>query len=79
MKFPGRGQIEELRRKYPAGTKVEVIFMDDCQAPPPGTLGEIQGVDDAGSILVAWKTGSTLSLIAEVDRFRIVKEDGQDG
>ena len=74
MKFPSREQIERLRKQYPAGTIVELISMEDAQSPLPGTLGRIQGVDDAGSILVAWQNGSSLSLIPEVDDFRIVKE-----
>ena len=74
MRFPSREQIERLRKKYPAGTIVELISMDDAQSPPSGTLGRIQGVDDAGSILVAWQNGSSLSLIPEADDFRIVKE-----
>ena len=74
MKFPSRAEIEQLRKKYPAGTTVELIFMEDAQSPPSGTLGRIHGVDDAGSILVAWQNGSSLSLIPEVDSFRIVKE-----
>ena len=74
MKFPSREQIERLRRRYPVGTTVELISMDDAQSPPPGTLGRIQGVDDAGSILVRWQNGSSLSLIPEVDDFHIVKE-----
>ena len=73
MKFPSREQIERLRKQYPAGTIVELISMEDAQSPPPGTLGRIQGVDDAGSILVRWQSGSSLSLIPEVDSFRIVK------
>lgn len=71
---PSREQIERLRKKYPAGTIVELISMEDAQSPPPGTLGRIQGVDDAGSILVSWQNGSSLSLILKVDDFRIVKE-----
>ena len=74
MRFPSREQIERLRRKYPAGTIVELISMEDAHSPPSGTLGRIQGVDDAGSILVRWQNGSSLSLIPEVDSFRIVKE-----
>lgn len=79
MKFPSREQIERLRKKYPIGTMVELISMEDAQSPQPGTLGRIQGVDDAGSILVAWKNGSSLSLIPEVDDFRIVKEVSENG
>ena len=74
MKFPSRAQIDALRRKYPAGATVELVSMEDAQSPPPGTLGKIHGVDDAGSILVSWQNGSSLSLIPEVDDFRIVKE-----
>ena len=72
MKFPSREQIVALRQKYPKGTMVELLSMEDAQAPPPGTLGEVQGVDDAGQILVHWQTGSTLNLIPDVDAFRIV-------
>ena len=73
MKFPSREQIAELRRMYPAGTVVELISMEDVQAPPSGTCGEVQGVDDVGQILVHWQTGSTLNLIPDVDSFRIVR------
>ena len=73
MKFPSREQIAVLRRMYPAGTMVELLSMEDVQAPPSGTCGEVQGVDDAGQILVHWQTGSTLNLIPDVDSFRIVR------
>ena len=74
MKFPSREQIERLRKHYPAGTVVELISMEDAQAPPAGTLGTVWGVDDAGSILCRWQNGSSLSLIPEVDDFRVVQE-----
>ena len=51
--------------------------MDDPQAPPTETRGEILGVDDAGQLLVRWETGSSLSLIPSVDSFRIVQKGGQ--
>ena len=73
MKFPSREWIAVLRQKYPAGTMVELISMEDSQAPPVGTFGEVQGVDDAGQILVHWRTGSSLSLLPGVDAFRIVQ------
>jgi len=60
---------------YPAGTTVELISMEDMQAPPPRTLGEVQGVDDAGQILVHWRTGSSLNLLPGVDSFRILREE----
>ena len=72
MKFPSREQIVALRQKYPKGTMVQLLSMEDTQAPPPRTLGKVQGIDDAGQILVHWQTGSTLNLIPDVDAFRIV-------
>ena len=68
-----RARIEELRRMYPIGTKVQLISMaDEKYAPPSGTIGEVWGVDSMGSLLVRWQNGSTLSLIPEADMFRVV-------
>ena len=77
MKFPSREQIAALRRMYPAGTVVELLSMEDVQAPFPGTIGEVQGVDDAGQILVNWQTGSSLNLLPGIDSFRIVRGVGK--
>ena len=77
MRFPSKEQIVALRQRYPRGTRVELLEMDDPQAPPMGTRGEVIGVDDAGQILVRWETGSSLSLIPDVDSFRIVQKGGQ--
>lgn len=72
MTFPSREQVARLREQYRKGTKVRLISMDDMQAPPPGTIGEVFGVDDAGSVMVRWETGSSLSLIPGEDRFEIM-------
>ena len=77
MHFPSKEQIAVLQRQYPYGTKVELLGMDDPQAPPTGTMGEVMCVDDAGQLLVRWETGSSLSLIPGVDSFRIVEKGGQ--
>lgn len=67
MKFPSKKIVKRLRRQFPAGTRVELIFMDDMQAPPVGTKGTVRGVDDIGSIMVSWDNGSELSLAYGVD------------
>ena len=77
MHFPSKEQIAALRGQYPGGTRVELLGMDDPQVPPPRTMGEILGVDDAGQLLVRWETGSSLSLIPGVDSFRIAEKGGQ--
>ena len=63
MRFPSREMVERIRREYPAGTRVELIRMDDVQAPPAGTIGTVLGVDDTGSLLMQWDTGSGLNAV----------------
>ena len=72
MPFPPKEIVERLRREFPTGTRVQLVKMDDVQAPPVGTLGTVQGVDDIGSILVAWDTGSGLSVAYGEDLCRKV-------
>ena len=63
MKFPSREIVERIRREYPAGTRVELVRMDDVQAPPAGTKGTVKGVDDTGSLLMRWDNGSGLNVV----------------
>jgi hypothetical protein len=63
-------QLEALRKQYPAGTRVELLQMDDVQAPPFGTKGTIYGIDDTGSLLVHWDNGSGLNVIFGEDLVR---------
>ena len=72
MIAPTREQVEALRQKYPAGTRIELLEMDDPQAPPIGTKGTVLGVDDIGSLLVAWDNGSSLNVAYSIDRVRIL-------
>lgn len=72
MRFPSRVVVESLRKRYPTGTRVELLEMNDFQAPPIGTQGTVIGVDDIGSIMVRWDNGSGLSVSYGVDRVRIV-------
>ena len=74
MRFPSREQVAAVRQKYPAGTRVELIRMDDPQAPPIGTKGTVIGVDDTGSIMVDWDNGSGLNVIYGEDEVLIVSD-----
>ena len=49
MRFPSKETVERIRKEYPVGTRVELVQMDDPQAPPVGTKGTVRGVDDIGS------------------------------
>lgn len=70
MMFLSKEQLERIRQQYPTGTRVELLQMDDQQAPPIGTKGTVYGVDDSGSILVNWDNGSGLNIIFGMDMCR---------
>ena len=72
MRFARPDEIKRLKEQYPAGCRLELVSMDDVQAPPVGTKGTVLGIDDTGSIMVAWDNGSSLNVIFLVDRVRIV-------
>ena len=62
MAFIDKNSLEKLKKRYPKGTKIRLIKMDDIQAPPAGTLGTVTGVDDAGTIHTSWENGSSLGV-----------------
>lgn len=70
MRFPSKEIVERVRRQYPVGTRVELLHMDDVQAPPIGTKGTVEGVDDTASLLVDWDNGSHLNVIYGEDSVR---------
>ena len=72
MRFPSKDTVERIRRDYPAGTRVELVQMDDVQAPPVGTKGTVKGVDDTGSLLMRWDNGSGLNVVYGEDIVRKV-------
>jgi hypothetical protein len=65
---------EELLKKYPVGSRVRLLKMDDIQAPPIGTLGTVKGVDDILSILVSWDNGSGLNVVYGEDQIELVSK-----
>ena len=70
MRMISRDQLQRLREAYPKGSRVELVQMDDPQAPPIGTNGTVIGVDDIGSIMVDWDNGCGLSVAWGADHFR---------
>lgn len=70
MRFPGKSVADRVRKEYPAGTRIELVKMDDRQAPPIGTKGTVRGVDDTASLLVAWDNGSMLNVVYGEDIVR---------
>lgn len=75
MRTISKEQLQSLREKYPVGCRVELLRMDDIQAPAIGTKGTVIGVDDIGSIMVSWETSSSLSVVFGEDMCRRIEDD----
>ena len=72
MRMISKEALQALRERFPRGARVELVKMDDPQAPPIGTKGTVLGVDDIGSIMVAWDSGGSLNVVYGVDVCRKV-------
>ena len=70
MRVISRDALQALRERYPKGTRVELVQMDDPQAPPVGTKGTVTHVDDIGTVHVAWDNGSSLGVVYSEDECR---------
>ena len=75
MRIISKEQLLILRQKCPAGCRVELLKIDDIQAPKIGTKGTVVGVDDIGSIMVRWDSGSSLSVAFGEDLCRRIYDD----
>ena len=69
--------LQALRERYPAGTRVELVHMDDPfnTKLTPGCRGTVRSVDDIGTVHVRWDCGSGLGVVYGEDVCRKVVED----
>lgn len=66
--FPSQHVIENLRKRFPHGTRIELVSMDDPYSKlKPGDQGTVDFVDDVGTIFCTWDKGSTLGVAYGVD------------
>ena len=71
MFFPRREIVENIKKAYPEGCRVELVSMEDPYTRLlPGTKGTVTCVDDTGTIHVAWDTGSHLGVVYGEDSCR---------
>ena len=67
-------RLNEIKEKYPVGTKIKLLKdMDDKFPVKAGTIGEVKYIDDMGSLHMRWDTGSSLALILDVDKFKVIE------
>ena len=74
MNFPRREVVDRIKKDYPVGCRVELVRMDDPQAPPIGTKGTVIAVDDTGSLIMKWDNGSGLNVVYGEDYARRISE-----
>lgn len=73
MYTPSKEAIEWLKKRFPVGTRIKLISMEDQYNPvKPGTLGTVRAVDDMGTIHMNWDNGRTLGLIYGEDSFEVI-------
>lgn len=66
--------MEAVRARYPKGTRVELVSMDDPYSRlKPGDRGTVKSVDDTGTVFVSWDCGSGLGVVYGEDKIRILE------
>jgi len=71
MTFPSKAVVDRIKAEYPAGTKVELLCMNDpYREMPAGLIGTVTCVDDSGTVFCRWSNDSTLGLVYGEDSYR---------
>ena len=68
MKTIPKETLAMLCEKYPTGTRVELVRMDDPYTSlTVGDKGTVRFVDDIGTVHISWDCGSSLGAVYGVD------------
>ena len=68
-----RKMVDFIKEQYPPGTRIWLNSMEDPYAPiAPGTEGEVDFVDDIGTIHMRWDNGRTLGIAPGEDSFTVL-------
>lgn len=73
--FFDREYVQDIKDRYPPGTRIMLDSMGDDPRPiPPGTKGTVRVVDDAGTVHCNFDNGRSLGLIPGEDSFHKISE-----
>ena len=68
-----RKMVNFIKEQYPPGTRIRLNSMADPYAPvAPGTEGEVDFVDDIGTIHMKWDNGRALGIVPGEDSFSVL-------
>lgn len=77
--FYNHDYVENLKKRYPRGTRIELDMMSDDPRPiPPGTKGTVDHVDDIGTIHCHFDNGRYLGVVPGEDSFHIISSRSRD-
>ena len=77
-KLPSKAVVESLRHRFPDGTRVELVRMNDPYSKlQPGDRGTVEFVDDVGTVFCSWDRGSSLGVVFGEDE--VTKIGGANG
>ena len=63
-KLPSKAVVESLRHRFPVGTRVELVRMNDPYSKlKPGDRGTVEFIDDVATIFCSWDRGSSLGVV----------------
>ena len=76
---PSAEVVNKIKKGYPSGTRVELIYMDDSYGVlEAGDKGTVDHVDAIGTIHVNWDNGSRLGVAYPVDKVVKLKSAVQE-
>ena len=79
-RWPAREEVQQIKDRYPPGTRIRLNFMSDPWSPvPEGMEGTVNKVDDIGQIHMNWDNGRTLALVPGEDSFSVIQQRQEQG